>query len=334
MPRILFVHNHLARFVAIDRDLLQERWEVVEWHQKGRWVDVGGLWRAVQGADLVVGWFASWHTFFPITLAKLLNKPSLLIIGGYDVANLPEIDYGHQRGGVRQWISRWVMGQATRLMTNSHYSHQEIQTNIGFAAERATVVPHGVPDPFGRLPDVSKQEMVLTVGNVNQSNLTRKGHRAFCEAAKQLPQVTFVLAGKWQDDAIDGLKQDAPANLHFTGWIDDEMLNRYYQDAKVTVQASQHEGFGMSVAEAMLAGCVPVVTKAGALPEVVGDAGIVIDDDSPKAIATGIIQALSLGTEAAQKARFQILSHFSLERRRQALGQLVESLLPASSKTP
>lgn len=334
MPRLLFVHNHLARFVEIDRDLLKERWEVVEWHQKGRWVDLGALWKAVGEADLVVGWFASWHTFFPITFAKLQRKPSLLIIGGYDVAKLPLINYGHQRGGIKQLVSRWAMHQATRLMTNSHYSHREIQANVGLPADRVVVVPHGVPDPFGKLPDASKQDMALTVGNVNVSNLTRKGHQAFAKAAHQLPLVTFVLAGKWQDDVIDQLKQNAAANLIFTGWVDDGMLLRYYQDAKVYVQASQHEGFGLSVAEAMLAGCIPVVTRAGALPEVVGDAGIVIDDDSPKAIATGIIQALSLGQEAAQKARFQILTHFGLERRRQALFHLIEELLPQTSGVP
>ena len=50
-------------------------------------------------ADVVFGWFASWHTFFPITLAWLLRKPSVLIIGGFDTANMPDIGYGYQQGG-------------------------------------------------------------------------------------------------------------------------------------------------------------------------------------------------------------------------------------------
>lgn len=328
MPRILFVHNHLARFVQIDRDLLKERWDVAEWHQKGRWVDLSGLWRAVREADVVVGWFASWHTFFPITFAKLQNKPSVMIIGGYDVANLPAIDYGHQRGGFKKWVSRRVVFNARQVVTFSHHAQREIGANLGLAPAQVAVIPLGIPDPFGQLPDGPKQDLVLTVGNVNTSNLTRKGHQAFCEAAKLLPQFTFVLAGKWQDEAIDALQGPAPANLMFTGWLDDDMLNHYFRQAKVYVQASQHEGFGMSVAEAMLAGCIPVVTQAGALPEVVADTGVVVASATPRALAGGIAQAMSLGREAAQRTRFQVLSQFAVERRRKALFELIESLLP------
>ena len=80
-------------------------------------------------ADLVFGWFASWHTFFPITLAWLLRKPSVMIIGGFDTANMPDIGYGYQQGGLRRWASRWIMRRASRLVTNSSYSLGEIERN-------------------------------------------------------------------------------------------------------------------------------------------------------------------------------------------------------------
>ena len=67
-PRILYVHSRPASFVAIDREILAERYEIEDLYQPGRWPTpvkvVGGVLRA----DLVFGWFASWHTFFPITL--------------------------------------------------------------------------------------------------------------------------------------------------------------------------------------------------------------------------------------------------------------------------
>ena len=80
-------------------------------------------------ADLVFGWFASWHTFLPVTLAWLLRKPSVMIIGGFDTANMPDIGYGYQQGGLRRWASRWIMSRATRLVTNSEYSRGEIERN-------------------------------------------------------------------------------------------------------------------------------------------------------------------------------------------------------------
>ena len=83
-------------------------------------------------ADLVFGWFASWHTFFPITLAGLLRKPSVMIIGGFDTANMPDIGYGYQQGGFRRRASRWIFRGARRLVTNSNYSPSEIERNTPF----------------------------------------------------------------------------------------------------------------------------------------------------------------------------------------------------------
>ena len=151
VKRILYVHSRKASFVAIDREILAERYEIEDLYQPGR---VPPLWRVLRGvlrADLVFGWFASWHTFFPVTLAWLLRKPSVMIIGGFDTANMPDIGYGYQQGGLRRQASRWIMNRATRLVTNSEYSRGEIERNTPIPPERVTVLHHGVPDPFGDL---------------------------------------------------------------------------------------------------------------------------------------------------------------------------------------
>ena len=113
VKRILYVHSRKASFVAIDREILAERFEIEDLYQPGRVPNPLKLIRGVLRADLVFGWFASWHTFFPITLAWLLRKPSVLVIGGFDTANMPDIGYGHQRGGLRRAASRWIIRRAT-----------------------------------------------------------------------------------------------------------------------------------------------------------------------------------------------------------------------------
>ena len=115
MSRVLYVHSRKASFVAIDRDILAERHDVEDLFQPGRWPNPLRVVRGVLRADVVFGWFASWHTFFPITLAWLLRKPSVLIIGGFDTANMPDIGYGYQQGGIRRAASRWIMRRARRL---------------------------------------------------------------------------------------------------------------------------------------------------------------------------------------------------------------------------
>jgi glycosyltransferase involved in cell wall biosynthesis len=79
----------------------------------------------------------------------------------------------------------------------------------------------------------------------------------------------------------------------------------------------------MSVAEAMLAGCIPIVSRNGALPEVVGDTGVYLRSNSPLDITLAIRQALKFDDIARQRAREQIITHFPLERRAQALRALV-----------
>ena len=307
--RLLYVYGRRSRFTDIDRDILAREHELTE---------LGGrTLRALPATlnhDAVVCWFAGWHGLLPVTVAWLLRKPIVVITGGYDVANVPEAGYGMQRGGVAKLASRWILGRATRLMANSEAGGREARA----AAPRATidVVHHGVPDLAPDADLDAPREGALTVGVIDRANLERKGLRAFAGAAALLPDVPFTLAGR-VDDPAAAAELDAAARQ--AGFVDDAELARLYATAAVYVQASRHEGFGMAVAEAMAAGCVPVVTASGALPEVVGDAGIVIAEPTAEAVADGVRQALALGPDARRRARARVLEQFTLEQRARGL---------------
>jgi glycosyltransferase involved in cell wall biosynthesis len=324
--RILYVHSRKASFVAIDREILAERYEIEDLYQPGRWPNPLKVIRGVWRAELVFGWFASWHTFFPITLAWLLRKPSVMIIGGFDTANMPDIGYGYQQGGIRRAASRWIMRRARRLATNSEYSLSEIEHNTPIPPERVRVIHHGVPDPFGAEPEAKERE-ALTVGAIDHTTLVQKGQLPFVEAARLLPDVRFTFAGQWLDGSVGELRARASENVEFTGWLSDDDLHAAYRRAAVYVQASRHEGFGLAVAEAMLAGCVPVVMNVTAMPEVVGDAGVLIESQEPEDVADGVRRALQLGPDAAHRARARILTAFPMERREDGILQVVEDAL-------
>jgi glycosyltransferase involved in cell wall biosynthesis len=336
MPRLLFVKSRQASFIELDQRLLAERYEVHEIHQPGRLPDPRTVIRELLWADVVVGWWASWHTLLPITLAWLLRKPSLLIVGGFDTAAEPEYGYGYQLGGLRAHMSRFIMRRARILMTNSEYSREEIRRNTGIPAEQVRVVYHGIPEAqtaggavgriLARFRGDPERPIALTVGIVDRTNLDRKGLRAFVEAAALVPEVNFILAGKVVGDAGAELEAIAAGNVLLTGWLEDEELASLLTHARVYVQASKHEGFGVSVAEAMLAGCVPVVTRAGALPEVVGETGVLLDDSAPRTVALGVREALHLAPGEA--ARRRVRERFSVGRRRDGLFELLDELQP------
>jgi glycosyltransferase involved in cell wall biosynthesis len=317
--RVLYVVARASRFTDIDREALAEAHEVID--LLGRPSPRAVL--AAARADAVVVWFAGWHAFIPVTVAWLLRKPSLVITGGYDVA-ATEDGYGMQHGGVRRFVARWSLRRATRLMANSESGGREARRAAGPRA-KIDVVHHGIPDLVGTMPE-GERAGALTVGAIDAPNLRRKGLLPFVEAAAQFPGDPFVLVGKvFDEEAERRLREAAGANVDFTGFVDDEELARRYARAAVYVQASTHEGFGMAVAEAMLAGCIPVVTPVGALPEVVGDTGVVVQGDD---LAAAIRRALGLGDDARAAARARVLDRFTLERR----GNGVRTSLDAATR--
>ncbi len=327
-PRLLFLHNGQERFVQQDLQLLQSDFQVTDFYMPNKFPQNGfKLWQAIQAADVIFIWFASWNAFWAIQIANLFNKKSVLVVGGYDTANLPIANYGSQRGGLTKWMSQNTMKTADLILPFSEYSRSEAHTQAEINLQKMHTVYLGVPDLFADSQNFSKNGSVLTVGNVEWANLQRKGLEPFVQTASRLPETNFILIGAWRDDSINYLKKIATPNVTFTGKLSDTELINYYREASVYVQASLHEGFGLSVAEAMLAECVPVVTKVGSLPEVVGECGIYADSPEPAHLATSIQQAFNAQPEQGKKARQRILIKFPPENRQKALSDFIKGLL-------
>jgi len=327
-PRIFFVDSGNGTFVKIDREILREFADVDDFVASYKFPYMfGRYWQGVKKADIVFCWFASWNSLWALVFAKLLRTPSILVIGGYDLANLPDIKYGHQRCGLGKWVSRSAMKLATRLFTNSYFSKKEAEHKARILRQRVQVIYYGIPGPFESVRRSPKDQIVLTVGRVDWPNLKRKGLELFVTTAKLLPDMKFVLVGEWADNSIDHLRSIASANVILTGRISDKELLDYYLRASVYIQASLHEGFGLSVAEAMLAECVPVVTRNGSLPEVVGECGVYCESNSPESIAQSVRIALQLPSVERMQIRQRILTKFPVEERKKLLTQIIEDLI-------
>lgn len=317
--------------MKLDRELLSRRFELREIYARPsvwRFVSIA---RGVSWCDVIVCWFASWHTIAPAIFGTLLGKPRVLIVGGYDTADMPDINYGHQRGGVKKLVTSRIIRNATLLVANSHYSAQEATANVFDLRRPIHVVHHGVPDPFGDALAPRIANRVITVGNVCRSNLLRKGIRWFCEAARFLPEAEFIVAGKHVDDSLSFLRSISGNNVRFTGFLSAPDLVALYRSSSVYVQPSGHEAFGLSVAESMLAGCIPVVSNRGSLPEVVGNCGVVLGDCDPRTVAAGIREALRAAPEDRLAVRSRILTAFPLEKRDQALAAIIHAAVTGNS---
>lgn len=322
MARIAYFYREMSEYIEIDLRRLAEHHSLTVTGAPTRWPRPLATWRQVAAADLVMSWFASWHALAPALCARIQRKPFVLTVGGYDTANLAGIGYGHQRGGVRGWIARWVMRLATHVVAVSESTRDELRA-IGAPMDRVRVIPLGLSPGRYRAEAWREAGLVVTTGGVNHGNLQRKGLEAFVRAAAHAPECRFVVIGAWADDAVELLRAVATPNVHFAGRLTHEDKVAWLARAEVVVQASQHEAFGLSLAEGMLCGAAPVVTRAGALPWVAGGTGVVIEHQSPAAVAAGVRMARALGREAGERARAHVLAHFTEDRRAEALEQLV-----------
>ncbi len=319
--RILFVHNAATSFVKIDLAILRERFVVEELFLESKaGIHPPAIWKAVRRNDLVFAWFASWHSLLPVYFASLQHKTSILVTGGYDTANVPEAGYGNQRSWWKRSITNYIIRKSTRVICNSDFAKKEIIAATGISDNKISRIYHGIAEHSMRPKE--KLNIALNVGNVLEENLLRKGIEPFLATGQLLPSYQFIQAGQWKDSSIGKLKKYESINVEIRGLVSDMELQALYTCSKVYVQPSLHEAFGMSVVEAMQMGCIPVVSPYGALPEVVGKYGIVLEDTSPAAIASGIRTAECF-TYSPEEIRNYVLQKYSLDKRRKALLQCI-----------
>jgi len=319
--RVVFLYENEVPFVQSDLRILREKFEVYPINCS-QGISMSSVLRALAHADLSYSWFALGYAARAVLAGKILRRPSVVVSGGWDIISMPEISYGAIRNERTRLRARFVLRYANLVLTFSRWSLASIQT---LASRQAELLYIGVDLEKFR-PNRMKEDLVVTVGNVTRENFKRKGLETFVGAARQLPDVPFVLVGRHFDQDADELRAISPSNVQFTGWVPAEQLSDLLARAKVYVQASYNEGFGLAVAEAMASGCVPVVTDRGALPEVVGNAGYYVPYGDPQSTARAIREALGSPDRGA-RARERTTELFSLATRRAKLLPLIESRL-------
>lgn len=320
---MLFVYSIDAAFVQTDRSLLGAFSNVVPFLFRGS-IDYPRLIVEIAKADLVYCWFALGFSAVATTVARVMGRKSIVVAGGWDVTRAPEIGYGrllYLRGRIGAAVA---LCQADRILAFSDWS----------AAAIREVAPNGKISRVYLGVDVEafrpgpKEDLVVCVCHVSRENLRRKGLRTFIGAASEVPEARFVLVGRAWDDSVDELRKMAPDNVEISGWLQDDELRQLLARAKVYVQVSYVEGFGLALAEAMAAGCVPVVTAAGAIPEVVGRTGIFVSYNDVPSLAAGVRQAIQ--SQGGIDARNRIIAGFRVDQRAEELRAVIGSLLGQS----
>lgn len=312
-------------FLRSDIRVLAERYEVreVRSHRPGEML---AALRALPGTDLVFCWFASLRFLPLVLLARLLGKPVVIVTGGYDVAAEPAIEYGNMRPGLTALLGRLVLRLATICLPYSEAGRRETTVNGRVPESRQRMIYLGFAPPPPP-PGGPRRRQAVTVGRIDSSTIHRKGLITVARMGALAPDIEVVIAGKADPEPLRQLQAVAGPNVRFAGFVPDAELTRLLQESAVYLQPSVHEAFGCAVAEAMLEGCVPVVSDRGSLPEVVGDTGCYVPPGDPAALAEAVRRAIDAPPAHGETPRARIERLFPLDRRRQELHAVIDDIL-------
>ncbi len=182
------------------------------------------------------------------------------------------------------------------IIAVSAFTANQVHELLGVERSRIRVIAHGAHLPVS-LPR-REEKMILTVGAIQ----LRKNSARLIEAFENLPaEWKLVLAGAASGFGAEQILQrieSSPARdrIQVAGYVSSEELERLYSRAAIFAFPSLDEGFGIPVLEAMAHG-VPVITSnCSALPEVAGEAAVLVDPTDVSAIAAALLD-LTTGSE-------------------------------------
>lgn len=290
--------------------------------------------------DLYFSWWAS-GSVMPMIVAKLVGKPNVVVAGGNEAMFYRDSASGRALGYLSMpFYKRFATRVTLRLSTVVTCVSQFMVADVTRLAGRPVLVVPNSVDTARFFP--SKQESkqyVTTCFRLDKGPTALKRGENFLRAAAlvltQRPKEVFVIIG-FKGDAYRGLAALSAElgirdSVIFTGAVNNNEVRDWLVQSKCYVQISDTETFGVAVAEAMSTATPVVVSRRGALPELVAELGTYVDHNSVESIAAGLVQVLSMPSELreqlGEKLRSSILERYRFELRRDAIAAIVQPLV-------
>lgn len=227
-------------------------------------------------------------------------------------------------------LSWKILAQRVKaIITVSNFSRERLKIHLGVPQDKIHVIHNGVSVPFGpqsqtRIGEVKKKygldkPYFLSVG----TNEPRKNLFTLLQAWKNLKNSThtlFIAGG--QGNVF------ADTNLNVSTYVVDEDLPALYSGAVAYVSTSHYEGFGLPSLEAMACGTPVIAPNTTAFPEILGDAALLIDPNSPSEISIAM-QKIMDNSPLANELRdrgFHHIKNFTWEQAAKKTQSLLENI--------
>lgn len=233
------------------------------------------------------------------------------------IATIHDLAFEHmpetftRRGSLQlKFTVRWTAKRAARIATVSEYSRQDLLKTYKLPPEKVVVTHNGIGPSFSPEPAGSdegqklrrrfgiERDFILAVGSLQpRKNLVRL-IRAYSELRRRGDfgyQLVIVGRKRWLASEIfaEVKKQDWGRDVIVTGYVQDEDLPAFYRAASAFIYPSLFEGFGIPPLEAMACGTPVVTSNTSSLPEVAGEAALLIDPYDEQALADAVARIVA-----------------------------------------
>ncbi|AMQ56335.1 glycosyltransferase family 4 protein [Algoriphagus sanaruensis] len=273
--------------------------------------------------------FGGYHSVLPVWFAKTFEKKCTIQAGGTDCINMPEIGYGNFR---KKWLRKAtvysfkncsiILPVAEALVKQEYSFDPQINPKQGLLnlipglRTPIQVIPNGFDTDFWK--NLGEERNTLSfisvaTGTSNPSRAMVKGYDLIEKLAKDHPNWEFTLVG-------DSNYVSPNSNVKVLGKMNPSELLKLYNSHQFYLQLSTSEGFPNALGEAMASGCVPIGSAVGAIPDIIGDSGIILTKKDLTLLESQIIYLMNQNlADFSKKASQRILTLFNFEERKKAL---------------
>ncbi|MFC3417500.1 glycosyltransferase family 4 protein [Algoriphagus hitonicola] len=273
--------------------------------------------------------FGGYHSVLPVWFGKAFGKKCSIQAGGTDCMNMPEIGYGNFR---KKWLRKatiysfknctLILPVAEALVKQNYFYDPQINPKQGLLnliSDLKTpiqVIPNGFDTDFWRNLGKERKPMSfisVATGTSNPSRAQVKGYDLIEKLAKKHADWSFTLVG-------DSGYFSPNENVTVLGKMDASELLEYYNSHQFYFQLSTSEGFPNALGEAMACGCVPIGSAVGAIPEIIGNTGVILNQKDLFILESKIIELQNTDISSFSKKSAERIDHFfNFETRKNAL---------------
>jgi glycosyltransferase involved in cell wall biosynthesis len=201
-------------------------------------------------------------------------------------------------------FTRLSVRRARRVLAVSKSTKRDLVQHYGLSPAKVDVVYNGVDSAFRPLPADQvaafrrqaglPDRFMLFVGTLEPRKNVVRLIEAYALLPKERPPLVLVGGKGWLYDQIFARVEalNLSGQVHFAGYVLAEDLPLWYNAADLFVYPSLYEGFGLPALEAMACGTAVITSTASSLPEVVGEAGMMVNPADTEALATAMEQVL------------------------------------------